>query len=510
MSIVGNDLASCYDRISHLVAAMAYRAAGAARSVVEMRFKTVQQIKIHVRTTHGDSAMTDQDLTTDTQKCQPPHGILQGAPDGPVCWALVSSAITEAMRAEGYGATIPAPISDEEVKLLGCQFVDDSTYTQTSATIEGLLLDTTRAQTLLSGLVRATGGALEPTKSFMWVLDHRYTGQEYQLKTAQQVPFSLQVPDDKGEPTTIPQLEVTDTRRMLGVELGPVSGDKAQTAVLRKKGQEWADRLKNKKLNPRLAWTGLTTGIMKGMAWPLAACTLSEGQCSSAMAPVLRAGLRASGIVSTMPRCIVHGPKGAAGLGLPSLFDEMGAARLEQLANFGGETGLTGRLRRATYQYLQLEAGLPGHIFKHSHQKWKPVLTRTWISETWAYASARGITVRPGGEGLKSRRAGDRFIMAGLREGEFGPKELRAINRVRKYLKATTVADISSQDGKRLLQAALDGTRMEQLPHNPYKWPKQEKPRRADWNIWRRAIAPLTRLGSPTCLVTSLGEWQDD
>ena len=43
MSIVGNDLASCYDRISHLVAAMAYRASGAAQSVVEMRFKTVQQ-----------------------------------------------------------------------------------------------------------------------------------------------------------------------------------------------------------------------------------------------------------------------------------------------------------------------------------------------------------------------------------------------------------------------------------------------------------------------------------
>jgi hypothetical protein len=58
-------------------------------------------------------------------------------------------------------------------------------------------------------------------------------------------------------------------------------------------------------------------------------------------------------------------------------------------------------------------------------------------------------------ENVKVRCKQDAFIMEDiLEEGRFGPTEIKHINRCRIYLQATSLADITTGDGKNFTKSA--------------------------------------------------------
>jgi len=274
-TIVAADLTSCYDRIVHSIAAMCLRRLGHQVGPLNCRFKTVQQLEVNVRTSLGDSNITNRDMFEIDE--QPPQGVLQGSPDGPIIWALVSSLILTCLRKAGFGARFKSALLNEHNNYLGCVFVDDATYIQTSPhhCAQDVVQKTQEAQTLLEGLSKATGGAINPTKSFWWIVDFVWHNGIAKLSRDLEKHDNIHIRDKNNNSEVLQKKAPTEPEKFLGVYQAPLNDGKEQTRALRKKIQQFTSRLQAHRLPTHLAWLAIQTRAYKTAEWPLQASTLS-------------------------------------------------------------------------------------------------------------------------------------------------------------------------------------------------------------------------------------------
>jgi len=143
-------------------------------------FSTIQQLQHHIRTLFGNSQIS---ASTDLWAV-PILGIGQGNGAGPQIWAIVSTLILDILREAGYRATFKLAISGSSVSFISYSFVDDMHLVQTGPHIDSAsqeVLPLMQAALLLwkQGL-RATGGALVPSKSFWYNIDFHWKGSHWQ------------------------------------------------------------------------------------------------------------------------------------------------------------------------------------------------------------------------------------------------------------------------------------------------------------------------------------------
>ena len=268
------------------------------------------------------------------------------------------------MRSKGYGVAFQTAISDEKIELIGGMFVDDGTYFQHAPSNKGkdVVSLTQEAQSYLRGLFWATGGAIHPKKSFWWLINFTWNVGVPSLKKKAAI-NQIRIHDKNGTLVALPQCNFNESRKILGVHLAPQDEGKGQTKALKQKANTWATHASTRKINPTYAWAGLNTGIMKGIEWPIPACTLSQQQCKSIMSGILKVGLRAAKIQWRLPRAILYGSPEVLGIGYKHLYTTMGISRLLALINHSSKQTDTGGFTRASYQQLQVELGLPGQVF---------------------------------------------------------------------------------------------------------------------------------------------------
>jgi len=424
-TVTAVDLVSCYDRIIHAIASICLRRLGHRRGPVVCRFSTVQNLNVNVRTAFGDSTMTNNCDLWVLPVDRKPQGALQGSTDGPILWAIVSSPVLDRLRALGCGVAYKCSLSGESVQYVACAFVDDATHFQNSPThdIDDVLARTQANQTMLEGLIKATGGAVNPQKTFWWLIDFQWTHGIWRLKTIAQNPAVIRTRDKHENVCDIPRKEVHQEERILGVFLAPKSSGETQTKVLRDKVAAWVAKIRQSKMSPGTAWAAMATRIVKSIEWPLVACTLSEKQLRYVISPLIRWGLRSIGVNARLNRDILFGSNKLLGLGFRCPFTSMGIARLQHLVSHCHKKELTGDLLRVSLQCLQLETGLPGNLFDWDHQDWAKIVTKTWMSETWRFASIKKIGVKSCGPELCPRRQNDQalmpsFLAAGYKKGQ--------------------------------------------------------------------------------------------
>jgi len=125
----------------------------------------------------------------------PISGISQGNGAGPQIWAVVSTLILDILQEAGYGVTFKPAINGSSVSFVGYSFVDDTDLVQTGPHIDSTsqeVLPLMQAALLLweQGL-RATGGALVPSKSFWYNIDFRWKGSHWRYLTDKPGPMTL-------------------------------------------------------------------------------------------------------------------------------------------------------------------------------------------------------------------------------------------------------------------------------------------------------------------------------
>jgi len=99
------------------------------------------------------------------------------------------------------------------------------------------------------GLLRATGGALVPTKCFWYLMDFQMKNDKWNYVTNTQQPGEITIKDDLQCKVTIPWLEAHKAHRMLGVQLVPDRNWETEVNYLLLVTAEWKVRMAASKLN---------------------------------------------------------------------------------------------------------------------------------------------------------------------------------------------------------------------------------------------------------------------
>ena len=138
-------------------------------------FLVIQNMTHHIRTAFGDSSCT---YGPNPPGAHPYMGVLQGNGAAGTSWTAVSSVIFAAMKSLGYGYAAQMAITWTVFHLLGFAFVDDANIIHSgSSNTTPACQVLTEMQAVLDhwdGLLRATGGALEKSKSYWYLLDYAF------------------------------------------------------------------------------------------------------------------------------------------------------------------------------------------------------------------------------------------------------------------------------------------------------------------------------------------------
>ena len=230
ITAVAVDLTSCYDQIAHAIASLCMQRLGHNRTTVTCRFSTVQDLEVNVRTAFGDSIENNKQELFACQLTKPPQGVLQGSTDGPGLWAIVSAPVLEILREMGYTYALRCAVTKEKTEYVGCLFVDDAVYFSNHETnnAKQVLLKAQEMQYHLEGLTKATGGAINPEKSFWWQIQFQWTHGTYKITKKEKLKGDIHTHDKHGNRSKIKKLGPKETEKILGVHQAPINNEDAQ------------------------------------------------------------------------------------------------------------------------------------------------------------------------------------------------------------------------------------------------------------------------------------------
>ena len=505
------DALSCYDRIVHAVAGLAMRQQGLPQGPIVCMFSTIQRLLHYVRTIYGDS-----ELFFDSNSelyIVPIQGVGQGNGAGPQIWAVVSSPVLEMLRDMGYGCFFRMAISGEELSFVGYAFVDDADLVVTAEgandDYEAVAQQMQKAMDEWEGGIRATGGAVEPSKTHWYLIDFRWTNGDWRYATPEETPAFLTVLNCKGERLPLERLASDDAQRTLGVRQAPDGNNEAQFQYMVGVAKEWADNIRTGHLPRRLTWQSLNTAILKTLEYPLTATTLTEKECGEIMKPILKAGLSHSGIVSTLPRDLVFSPIKYQGLGLPDLYVTQGITHIQQILKFCRSQAITGTLLRCSMEELKVELGLPGPVLSKAFSAFGILATDSWLKHTWKFLSSNDMAIEDVLEEIPERAENDQYLMQAFYNAGFRGWELRRLNLCRLYLQVATISDLVTADGKTITLSAWEGQTDNRTARPAVEWPNQGRPGSSDWQRWQSALVNTFGLSRNRSLEVPIGNWKD-
>jgi hypothetical protein len=164
-----NDAKSCYDRIVHSIASIIMQRQNVPVSACIGVFTTLHNLHHTVRTIYGDS----KSGYGGTLWAVPYSGVGGGNRAGPEIWEVVRTPVLKMMKDEGFRFMYKTSIEGKHLHFVGYSFVDDTDVIQSSQPGEAFQVLATSMQAAMDtweGGLRDTGGALEPEKSFWYLI----------------------------------------------------------------------------------------------------------------------------------------------------------------------------------------------------------------------------------------------------------------------------------------------------------------------------------------------------
>ena len=513
IALCANDARQCYDRIVHGPAALALRRLGAPKQPVESMFAMIQNLQHCVRTAFGDSdKFYDSHTLLSGQPARVPiQGIGQGNGCGPATWAAISSVLLEALRRNERGLLLRSAIGKNQFLYTGFAFVDD-TDTFESARPDDLVPTAviTRLQEsidLWEGCLSATGGALNPAKSFWSLAAYKWVRGELRYCTEVDAPGAVHMKDRDGTPVEVQRIPPSKGLETLGIHLAADGNNKDQIEAMTKESRTMAHQLTCSNMADHMVQRVVLAVAGKKLAYPLAATTLRDKDCEKIIQPFREAALPALGYSRKMPKIVAHAPMSFGGIGLPDLAGEQLASRIQHLVQFGTSDTPTGETIRTTIENIKLEIGNGRPLFDNDFDEWSRLTTTTWIQATWGDCFAAGIHLSDPTANLQLLCAGDHFLNTLALDQGLSGEARSGINQCRLYFRVSTVADICRGDGTDVANLFLHYPSKLMAPQLP-GWPNCHRPGRKAWKHWKDFVQSIR--AHTTVARLPLGPWHHD
>ena len=485
-----NDAKSCFDRIVMTLGSICSQHMGMPKKACELFLKTLQSMNYHIKTSFGISEEhyhSTRDYTI--------HGPGQGGRGSPSMWLIISSIIMKCARERSKGAVVKNPFSTEEhvvTHITG--FVDDVTHwISNPKTIGQQILDTQITAQWWEQLLYTTGGKLELSKCFIYVM-HWFFDSEGQahITRPQHLPTEIQIKDsESNESYNIDYRNCDDPHKSLGVLGIPSGSNKAEFERLLKKSKSFAQRISTAHISRLEAKTLYYSFYLPGMLYSMCVGSLSKEQCQKIQGVTTQKFLSTMGFNRCLPSAVVYANKECGGIGLRHLFAEQGTEKIYHIIQSIRTNSDTGKLIKIRLQWAQRVAGIQRPILEDTasnipqldHEPWISTL-RTFLHESELSIVISGITSLP------TKRNDDKFLME-LAYKIGSKEEIIKINRCRIFLHALTISDVASPDGSKISTQAFN-CEENAIVQSDESWPQQPRPGKRSIAAWQKFLKTLT------------------
>jgi len=215
---IENDAVGCYDHIMNPLILIFLRILGLSPTVVSLLATTWENTFHRIQTLYGISEETYSNVSDCLL-----YGPGQGSTIGPFLWLLCFILIFMSLGNQVSRITIRPVHNPTTICFVGEAFVDNTGLGTNEGDSHSQLV--TNLQNLAQRwekLLYSTGGALNLSKCFWFLLSWRWLNGRPVIHTSTTAPGTLQMTSEgHQELHIIPRIEATDSFRMLGVHISP-------------------------------------------------------------------------------------------------------------------------------------------------------------------------------------------------------------------------------------------------------------------------------------------------
>jgi hypothetical protein len=203
----------------------------------------------------------------------PLQGALQGNGAGSTIRMLISAPLINMLRTQGFGFKSSNLLSDESYHFACYTYVDHTELIHNGnadTTPSAMVADMQRMLDHWAGGLRATGGALVPSKSYSYDIVFKWNRPKstWEYKTLQELPGSLTLRDHL-QLTTLRRMDVHQANETLGLWIAANGNQMAQIRAFRNIIGRWTGKIRTKQLTKVEAWLSLRMGVAKALRYPL-------------------------------------------------------------------------------------------------------------------------------------------------------------------------------------------------------------------------------------------------
>ena len=174
-------------------------------------------------------------------------------------------------------------------------FVDDTDLLQTmhhsTDTIEHTVQELQGSLDVWQGTLNTTGGALDckdPNKSYWYAVDYEWNAAGRWKYCAYNENLKLMMYDDVGTKIEVPHCHTDEAHRTLGVMLAPDDNNTLQVSRMKDIALKFGDNVRVGFIRGFDIFHALNSTVMRSLVYALPAVTLTEEECTSIMAPILK------------------------------------------------------------------------------------------------------------------------------------------------------------------------------------------------------------------------------
>jgi hypothetical protein len=260
LAMMDNGAKCCYDRIICNLAMMVSQYFGVWKEAAKIPEETMEQMCFRIRTALGDSKNFYKHTT-----CIPIHSTGEDKCASPAIWLLVRSLLMDCLKQLGYGMKLNEVMGKRTLRQLIDGFVNDTSLfinlLRNFINLNDIHQLTSRLQhdkLALKELLEASGGKLELTKCFYYILRWQFNNKGNRRPTTiteqRLVTPKISVPVTFTNTTkVIQQKEIYKAQKTLGCYKCILSNKEAKIIHLKTRSDQLAYMIKNHQLTHKQA-----------------------------------------------------------------------------------------------------------------------------------------------------------------------------------------------------------------------------------------------------------------
>ena len=217
------------------------------------------------------------------------------------------------------------------------------------------------------------------------------------------------------------------------------------------------------------------TFFMPTLSYRMIATQFTEQEWNTAIRLAIRVTCNAAGMAKNFSRPVMFGPQKYQGIGVKNPFFLQEIIRITTFLNEAACNSSTGELFKVYAECFRVELGIPCSLTStpYNEKTFASSMPQGWYKSLWKFMSNPhyNLDITEDYDDLPLLRNKYVYIMQAFVNKGFKNADLKALNFVRKFIQAASLADIATTDGHRISHQSYDAVESDGL-RKELRWPK--------------------------------------